>query len=246
MFKKGVFKKLLIIFCVLFFFKSYAQDSLSNAVRINLVSAALGQFSGEYERILTPKFSINGTVAFMPMRPLPFKSAISKSLGKSSIVNAARLGIFALALEGRYYLSENGRPIEGFYVAPFLKYAYYDINTAVSYSVKSLGTASIPITGGFNTFTAGVSVGRQWKIRERFVLDWRIVGVSYGISNGSMLGRKVITESEQKEILDKLNDLADKLPIMNLVTRVTERGVKSKIDGSWLGLRTGLSIGYRF
>jgi len=246
MWKYIVFKHILVLFCIVFCFRSYAQDSLSNVVRVNLVSATFGQFSGEYERILTPKFSINGTVAFMPMRALPFKSAISKSLGKSSIVNAARLGIFALAVEGRYYLSKNSRPTTGFYLAPFLKYTYYDINTAVSYSVKSYGKASIPITGGFNTFTTGLAVGTQWKINERFLLDWRIVGVSYGISNGSMVGRKVIAESEQKEILDKLNDLADKLPVTNLVTKVTAHGVKSKIDGSWLGLRTGLSIGYRF
>lgn len=237
---------LLLGLSILYSSSSYAQEDSPNIVKLNLVSASLGQFSGEYERILTTKFSLNGSVSFMPIRSLPFKSAISKSLGSSSVVNSMRLGIFAAAVEGRYYWTKNNKPAEGFYLAPFVKYAKYDINSKVEYSLGSLARASIPISGDFSTFTGGVAVGAQWKLKERLLLDWRIIGLSYGVSNGSVVGRKELTSEDQRQILEKLNDLSDRLPILDLVTRVTENGVRSTIDGSWLGVRMGLSIGYRF
>jgi len=149
-----------------------------------------------------------------------------------------------MALEGRYYVNKKN-VLEGVYVAPFAKFTRYNVDTQVDYN-SSQGKDFIPVAGHFNAFSGGVALGVQWIFANRMSVDWRIIGVGYGSSKGSLTGSKALSVKDQKDIREQLNDLADKLPIVKLKNEVNAEGVKSTIDGPWLGLRTGLSIGYSF
>lgn len=221
-----------------------AQDNPKNIVKLNVLSAIGSTASVEYERSITSKFSLNGSFALMPNASLPFKSVFSKVTNDSRVIQETNLGAFSMALEGRYYVN-NKKTMEGVYVAPFAKFTRYNVDTQVDYNSSS-GKDFIPVAGHFNAFSGGAALGVQWIFSNRMTVDWRIIGLSYGSSKGSLRGEKKLSAKDQKDIRDQLNDLSDKLPIVKLKNEVNADGVKSTIDGPWFGVRTGLSIGYSF
>jgi len=70
---------------------------------------------------------------------------------------------FAITPEYRFYLSEKHPALEGFYVAPFLRYQYLS-QTGPS-STGSSYSASL------NSLGLGLTVGRHWIFKHRFSLD---------------------------------------------------------------------------
>lgn len=243
----NVLKKISLALMVLGAFGANAQDAPKNNVKLNLLPLVGSTISVEYERALNKDFSLNGTVALMPKGSLPFSSSISSLADDSAILDATKLGAFSLALEGRYYTSRTKEAMRGFYLAPYVKYSTYNINSRVDFDVPSTNTKSdIPISGNLNAFSGGVAVGLQWIFSNRISLDWRIIGVSYGGSSGSLKGHKALTTEEQEEVRNQLNNLSSDLPVIKLKNEVNGEGVKSTISGPWAGLRTGLAIGYSF
>ena len=239
--------KLIILglFCVP---SAVAQDTNralpKNTIKWNVIPIVTRTISLEYERAFAKKFSLNAVVAYTPKGDLPFKSMLIDITDESAIINATRFGSFAMALEGRFYLSKKAAH-SGFYLAPFLKYGTYSANTKVRYSDSTWDTGTIDVAGNINAFTAGIAVGIQWQLTKRIVLDWRIIGPSYGFSNGLLEGRRHLTADEQayiREQLDKLNEL----PVLNIKNDINAVGVKTTVNGAWAGIRTGLSIGFRF
>lgn len=238
--------KIILVIVGLFSFKVYGQNDDKNAVKLNVIPLVIGEFAVEYERGITDRISLNAGFGYMPDRSLPFKSIIAKEVGSSSIIDATKLAVFSVALEGRYYLKKKDNQFQGVYVGPFVKYSRYDVSTSVDYAVGSLVRGSLPLVGDYNTFSAGLAVGMQWMLTRQFLLDWRIIGFGYGHANGSVLGKRALSSVEQQEILDKLHIFADDLPVLGLKPELTDQGVRVKINGPWYGIRTALSVGYRF
>lgn len=226
-------------------FSVFAQELPKNNVKLNLLQFVGKTISVEYERALNNNFSINGTVALMPKGALPFSSSFSSVVDDSSIIEDTKLGAFSLAVEGRYYTSKTKDVMQGFYLAPFVKYSKYDLNTLIEYTAVDVDS-QLPVSGNINAFSGGLAVGLQWIFSNRISLDWRIIGLSYGVSNGTIEGSKVLTAAEQEDIRGQLNDLAADLPILKLESDVNAQGVKSTLKGPWAGIRTGLAIGYSF
>lgn len=223
---------------------SFAQEKPQNNVKLNLIPLIGKTLSLEYERAMNNSFSLNASVGYAPKGSLPFRSSIS-DLVESSIIDATKLGAFSLALEARFYLNKNKGMLEGFYLAPFAKNTKYSLDTQVDYEMMTV-KGDIPVSGDVNAFSGGVAVGLQWIFANRLTLDWRIIGPSYGVSTGTLIGSKSLSSLEQHEVREQLHELASSLPILNLKSEVDAQGVKSTIDGPWAGIRTGLSIGYSF
>lgn len=239
------FKKATLLVLSLGMFNIYGQQAPKNIVKFNLLPLIGGTANVEYERAIAGKFSLNGSVAFMPKQSLPFKSLFSSVTDDSSIINATQLSAFSTAIEGRYYVNKK-KVLEGVYVAPFFKYTRYTAHTEVEYNGATSTKELLPLSGSFNAFTGGVAFGVQWVFANHFTVDWRIVGLGYGASNGGLEGKRTLTVKEQKDIRDQLNELADNLPVLKFTNEVNDQGLKSTIKGPWAGVRTGLSIGYNF
>src|SRR5690606_37332160 len=102
--------------------------------------------------------------------------------------------------------------------------------------------------GNLNAFTAGLGLGVQFKIAKNVSLDWRIIGPGYGSGSGTLSGTpdRDLTADEQQEIREQIDDLDD-VPFIKITsTEVTPQGIAFKTKSPWAGIRTGLSIGYRF
>ncbi|MBC6697381.1 DUF3575 domain-containing protein [Hymenobacter puniceus] len=98
---------------------------------------------------------------------------------------------FGIVPEYRFYLSEKHPAMEGFYVAPFLRFQHL--------SQKGTYESYDPVTGQYfqrsadaklNAFGGGVVVGRHWIFKQRFSLDAQL-GPSYMVSSVSSNGADV-------------------------------------------------------
>ncbi len=219
-----------------------AQEK-SNLIKLNLWPLSVGNIALEYERSLNEHLSINGTISYRPKANLPFKSLWESAFDDdNNILGEAKLGAFSITSEVRFYIS-NKEVLKGFYIAPFVKYANYSVQTKITVD-ESNYHREVPISGTLNAFTAGVAVGNQWKLGENIYLDWRIVGPSYGFNNGKFEGKTPLNTDEQREVKRQLEEFDSNL--MKIKKEVNADGVILSTSGPFAGIRTALSIGYRF
>lgn len=87
-----------------------------------------------------------------------------------------------------------------------------------------------------------------YRQKNNWVLDFWIIGGHYGTSEGNFDGisNRVLTPEEQVKLKEALEDID--LSVAKFETTITtnDRGAKMALTGPWAGLRTGLSLGYRF
>ena len=221
-----------------------AQEE-KNLVKWNLAALALKNFSFQYERAVGKKISVAGGLRFAPKSKLPFKSSLEKSIDDDETwesIKDFKTGNFAITPEVRFYMGKN--VFQGFYIAPFVRYAQYSADVPYKYEDNGISEV-IPLSGNVNSFTGGVLFGAQWKLAKKIHLDWWILGPNYGSTSGSISGQKTLSAQEQQELREQLQDLED-LPLVNTKYTVDGNGVKVDFDGPWAGMRAGLSLGFRF
>jgi hypothetical protein len=231
--------------------RSNAQNDASpdqdgkNLVKWNVGALLLKNFSFQYERAISKKISVAGGLRFAPKSNLPFKSKLESAIDDDETwesIKDFKTGNFAITPEIRFYMGKN--VFQGFYIAPFVRYAQY--NAEVPYMYDNDGTdEEILLTGHVNSITGGLLFGAQWKLAKRIHLDWWILGPNYGSTSGSISGKKTLSTSDQESLREGLEDLED-LPLVKTKTTVDGNGAKVDFDGPWAGLRAGLSVGFRF
>lgn len=214
-----------------------------NMVKLNLLPLAVGNISIEYERHINKGISLNGTASFLPKSGLPFKSIWeSASDDAYNILAGAKLGAFSMAPEVRFYLG-NKDPFKGFYIAPFIKYSNYTFNTVLSIDRPNY-QKEVPLSGSLNALTAGVAIGSQWHLGKNIYLDWRIIGPNYGFNKGKFDGKTQLSADEQTEVKKQLDGFD--IDVLKLNKEVNSDGVILRSSGPFAGIRTAVSIGYRF
>jgi len=98
---------------------------------------------------------------------------------------------FGIMPEYRFYLSEKRPAMEGFYVAPFLRYQYLSQSgNYSSYDPLTGNTTYRKADASLNAFGGGVVVGRHWIFKQRFSLD-ALLGPSYMVSGVTSDDRNV-------------------------------------------------------
>lgn len=89
---------------------------------------------------------------------------------------------FSILPEYRFYLSEKHPALEGFYVAPYLRYQHLSQKGQYEQYNNVTGTYTIRNSeASLNAFGGGVVVGRHWIFKQRFSLD-ALLGPSYMVS----------------------------------------------------------------
>jgi len=154
-------KKLFVILIVIILaIPAFAQDQPAvsvdkNVLKINTLSLFLGTGSIFYERKLNDMSS-----AMMGVGYLSFKFGDTKFSG------------LILTPEYRIYVKKNA--IDGFYVAPYLRYQ--------NYTLKNDAEAA---KGSLNIMGGGFAFGRQWITDSGFTMDL-FFGGHYGSGNLSV------------------------------------------------------------
>ncbi|WP_084240764.1 DUF3575 domain-containing protein [Pedobacter africanus] len=243
---------ILLIFCTTCSLS--AQEKQDDADGKNLVKWNAGallfkNFSFQYERAVAKKISVAVGLRFAPKSGVPFPSLVKDLIDDNDTWNSIKdfkTGNFSITPEVRFYMGQG--VFKGFYVAPFVRYATYNAEVPYTFDVTVNGTTkteTMPLSGSVNTFTGGVLFGAQWKLSKLVYLDWWILGPNYGTSSGNISGKKTLQPEEQEALRDALTDLED-LPLVKTKSTVNSEGAKVDFSGPWAGLRSGLSIGFRF
>lgn len=227
-----------------------------NLVKVNLLPLTTGTFAVEYERALTSRLTAVGMFSYRPEGTLPLASIWERYIDDEDtkeILGDTRQGATSYALEARFYTGRKGA-FRGFYLAPYVKQATYALNVPLNledYDQSQTGVEEfkqIDAQGNLRAFSAGFGLGFQFKIGNSLALDWRLIGPGYGSSKGTLTAKadRDLTPDEQQEVREQLDNLGD-IPFVTVESKTVDtKGAELKIKGPWAGIRTGLSIGYRF
>ncbi|HWC52941.1 MAG TPA: DUF3575 domain-containing protein [Chitinophagaceae bacterium] len=224
---------------------------LLNIIKTNLTSILLKNYSLQYERVLSRKFSAALQYRLMPESGLPFKSSLVKLAAANEDDNAKKLiedfkmSNYAITPEVRLYLSKKGYG-RGFYIGAYYRYASFTSNDFnVFYTDDNNTEQSIKLSGKLTANTGGILLGVQHFWGKRVVLDVWILGPHYGSGTGNFIGvsSKPLSENEQNDLRDQLDNID--IPLTEKTINVNANGASLKLDGPWGGFRTGLSLGIK-
>jgi len=216
--------------------KPTSSDEGKNLIKLNLPSLLMKTVNVQYERAIYGKTSVGVGLRLMPKGTLPFSSSLNDI---DDQLGSLEMGNFAITPEIKFYMGKG--VFKGFYIAPYLKYANY--NLSIDYEYGDNGE-TIPLSGKLDTYTAGVLFGAQWRLAKQFYLDWSIFGPQYGISRGSIAGKKTLTPKEQQDLKRELDEID--LPVGHISSTVNANGATVDLKGPWAGIRANVGIGYRF
>jgi len=220
-------------------------------VKMNVAALITKTFSFQGERAVGKNMSVALALGFRGKSTLPFKSTFEDfaDAGDEDTRKAIRdfkMSNFSITPEVRFYLGKKG-VFHGFYVAPFARYAKYDLESPIQVTVQQLNqTERIVFNGDVKTFTGGVMIGAQWQLSKLVYLDWWILGPNFGSSKGKLTGLRPLNVLEQAELRNQLDDLLDDVPLADPTYTVDGNGATIDVKGSWAGVRGGLAVGFRF
>jgi len=220
-----------------------------NNVKISLTSLAFKNFQFQYERSLSKRIGVVIGYSFIPKGSVPFKSQINDLVSddpdSQDMFANAELGYNAITPEVRFYLGEGYG--KGFYIAPFYRHLQYDITGVnFTYTNQLSGKDDIDMGGKLSANTFGLQFGAQFNLGKHLILDWWIAGPHYGTSKGDFVGAsdRTLTQFEQDELQKELDKI--ELPLSDVNAKANANGATINISGPWGGIRSGLSLGYRF
>lgn len=220
-----------------------------NNVKLSVTSLVFKNFQFQYERILTKRIGVVVGYSFISKGSVPFKSQLndlaSSSQDSKGMFDNAELGYKAFTPEVRFYLGKGYG--KGFYIAPFYRNLKYDI-TGVNFTYTNQlgGKDDINMGGKLTANTFGLQFGAQFNLGKHLILDWWIAGPHYGTSNGDFVGisSRTLTAFEQNELQKELDKI--ELPLSDVNAKANANGATVNVSGPWGGVRSGVSIGYRF
>jgi hypothetical protein len=252
-------KKLLFILALLVTLQVPAQKLIGgkNIIKGNLTSFALRNYHFSYERSLNHFMSVSASYRYMPKGSLPLQSVAEKYIDNSAInFDLFQMGNNALTFESRFYLGL--QKMSGFYIAPYARFANFDLSVPVEYTYRPdptvgaiIGNTSITRTAGLNgtikSNSYGAYIGLQKQLLTKLVIDIWFIGGHFGSSNGTL--NFASPEKLPTQAVDALQKTLDdtKLNPFDLKSKVDQNGATADMKGPWAGVRgLGISLGLRF
>lgn len=219
-----------------------------NIIKTNLTAYAFKNINVTYERSINRWFSVSAGYSVMPDGKIPFIKSFTDADDELRDVKA---GSTHFTIETRFYLGKGYG--KGFYAAPYYRNSTFKTSNFTYYQEYEDGagnTTEIPlnISGKATGNSVGLLLGVQFFLNKKgsFVLDWWIVGAHYGKGKGDFTGKssQTLTPDQQSQLKAELEDLG--IPLVEYSVQTNTNGAAIKLDGPWAGLRSGLSLGYRF
>ncbi|KEY20355.1 DUF3575 domain-containing protein [Kaistella antarctica] len=234
-----------IIFALLISATVGAQNSADdkmNIVKTNVTAYAFRNVNLTYERIINQKFSVAIGFGSMGKGSVPF----SKSYIKDTELSNVEVSLTNFTIEPRIYLGKGYG--HGFYLAPYYRYTSFNADNIVLTGNYGMGDVPLKISGKASGNSAGLMVGAQWFLgkTDNWVLDFWMAGGHYGKGKGDFRGtsNRTLSPAEQQELKKKIDGLD--IPFVKYTSTTDANGANILVDGPWAGVRSGLSVGYRF
>jgi hypothetical protein len=225
----------------------------NNIIKANLSSLAFGNYHVTYERSIAKKLSLSVSYRFMPKTSVPFASSLQDLINNPDVkITSMQLGNNAITPELRIYLGTG--KMKGFYIAPYARFANFDVRVPLAYDNPSIPGAKKEITfdGSIKSTSAGLMIGMQKQIAKKLVLDIWFIGGHYGSSNGTINAINVgtpLNASEQSALQSELDNLKNNGGPFKFEGKVNAAGTGAEITstGPWAGVRGAMiSLGFRF
>ncbi len=252
-------KKLLFILALIVTLQLNAQKLIggNNIIKGSLTSFALKNYHISLERSLNHFMSVSASYRYMPKGSLPLQSIAKKYIDNPAInFDLFQMGNNALTFESRFYLGL--QKMSGFYIAPYARFANFDLSVPVEYTYTPdqtvgaiIGNDPIIKTAGLNgtikSTSYGAYIGLQKQLLTKLVIDIWLIGGHYGNSTGNL--SFVAPEKLPSQAVDALQKTLDdtKVNPFELKSKVTQNGATADMKGPWAGIRgLGISLGLRF
>lgn len=217
-----------------------ADKAPKNVVKLNLFSLPLKNLSFQYERALNQNFSACLGVSYLTPRVLP--NIIASGANNASL----NFSGFAFTPELRFYTGKNGEydAPEGFYLAPYFRYANYRVKSFYNYyDLEEERVENYVLTGRYRGTGGGLMLGYQFIINNRISLDWWILGIHGGSGKLSLS-----MESDFRNDKDAIyNDLTNTYADLGVVSvSVTDTKATVSLPLPYFGVRSGFCFGVAF
>jgi hypothetical protein len=241
-------KKLLFVI-LLFPILCQAQLGDKNIIKVNLTSLTIKNFHFIYERSITKHFSISLGYRFMPKGEVPFESQLKKAIDDPDInIPSVKMGNSAITPELRFYIGK-GR-MNGFYFAPYARFATFDVTVPVKYQNTSNPSQDLEalFSGKVTSTSGGLMMGIQRTIFKVLKLDIWIIGGHYGSCDGTLNATNINPPMDATERADLDNELKtlDVKPFKATGQTTSATSAVATVSGPWAGIRSGLTLGLRF
>lgn len=216
-----------------------------NMGKINLSALALKGLNIQYERQIGPRVTVAIGYSAIPNATLPFKGYLNKQINNPGVnINDFRLGTSIITPEIRYYYGKEGA-FHGFYIAPYARFAGYNISGPVTYTTSTKVNRTAVFDGKINLFSAGMMLGSNFHLTKKLYLDWWIAGGSYGTAKGNVHATTSLNLDEQAGLKQQLEKV--RVPFTTLESEVNSNGATVTSVGNMIGVRGfGINLGFRF
>jgi len=249
-------KKLLFILALIVTLQLNAQKLIggNNIIKGSLTSFALKNYHISFERSLNHFMSVSASYRYMPKGSLPLQSIAKKYIDNPAInFDLFQMGNNALTFESRFYLGL--QKMSGFYIAPYARFADFDLSVPVEYTYTPEGSfiAPTPITKSANldglikSTSYGAYIGLQKQLLTKLVIDIWFIGGHFGSSNGTL--NFIAPEKLPTQAVSALQKALDntKVSPFEITSKVNQNGATADMKGPWAGFRgLGISLGLRF
>jgi hypothetical protein len=236
---------------------SIGKEYHKNNIKVNLLALSMTNFSFQYERALSRKFSVAMGASIRPLGNLPFNGFIHKQLKNQTtdtaafnFIDRAKISSWAFTPEVRYYLGH--KPLNGFYLAPFARVSGQTLDWNYLFLDQSNLQHDINFKGYATTLTFGLMFGCQWHLSNRLLIDWWMLGPSYGsvvLNLNANTDMTVLSAQDRATLQDKVNSVFNdvgKTYNIGSSTEVKDNGVFFSASAPFASIRTGFCIGLSF
>lgn len=222
------------------------RRSFNNEVKLNVPSLVLGNISLQYERAFDRRFSVGLGFRTGPERALPFASSAKNLFNDDTVaqkmIEGARISNYAFTPEIRCYFGKG--TLSGFYLGLFGRFGKFNLDVPFTINDASYATGSedVLLKGAYSYGGGGFQMGAKFNVSPRVSIDWFFFGpmVSYGTvsleANGDF---SQLTSDGKGEIIEELGNSFGDVTVDNDRIYVT-RNLPVP------GIRTGLTVGFRF
>lgn len=257
-------KKSIAISCFLLLFLKNIAISQDNLLKVNLSSIAVRSYVVQYEKVLNNRvtFSLGG--GFRPMSLIPFPNEtnnlvkfVDNRIDYIDLDNTrpkeTTIKGYQVTPEVRLYLGQKEAPY-GFYISVYGRHNHVNAIVPVEMELEYNNlpvSLRLPVDTKINTYSAGLMLGKQFKIGNRFVFDCNLIGVSFGkmtVHGESLQNLSSFNEDFQGRLRAKV---VEEFNIDEEVFGVSVNNNGIYMDAlkrlNYFNIRTlGLNIGFRF
>ncbi|CAA7197123.1 DUF3575 domain-containing protein [Chryseobacterium potabilaquae] len=251
--KKHFILLLCYLFCTVNAQESNFNSSLEkpNIIKTNITGYIARNINLSYERSINQWLSINMGFGLIPQGKVPFINAFLNNEDEKRF-HDLQIKYFHFTIEPRFYIGQGYG--KGFYIAPYYRYSKITSNTfnfSYNYNIGTGMNVELPLQslGSTHANSGGMMLGVQFFLtqKQNLVLDLWIAGAHYGKVKGDFTLTSndiLLTPDMQAQLKQEIENLD--IPFVKYTVETNPNGAAIKVDGPWLGFRTGLSLGYRF